>query len=465
MSASYEFSDKGPIQPFWQRIHRFFLLPLDRAVLLRMAALSAALALSVLLIFAGFPGFLLLLAAAAAILVIGTRYGFKIIERSSKGYLAPSDYPLTDEDLVSRYLPYKYVAICGVYGVVAVVLLMLLGGGQVTAVLLQGLFFVVLLPATAIRLVVTGSLRAALNPAEVFKVITRIGKPYIALCVFLFFAELCRTYGMLVIGAAGGFGAGAVANGVGGLEAAIGAGTIMLIFAMSVGFWYFTYMICALIGYTMYQYAEQLEIAVMDSGNRRLKSLSGRHGDVKARRRDNLIGQLVSGGEIKEAIALLNDDLRERPQDLSLHARLHKLLLAEGDALRIEDHSQKHLNLLVKTQNWSEALELVEEALQRRGDWTPRTVANIAPLARAALQKGKAPLAGTLIRGFDKKNPNHPDIPQVYLVGAQILAEASHQPAESRRVLQYLLKRYGSDPVAAEASRYLEVLNRMHPAT
>jgi hypothetical protein len=43
----------------------------------------------------------------------GRRYGFKIIERSSKGYLIPSDYPLTDEDL-GRYLPYKYVGMTAV---------------------------------------------------------------------------------------------------------------------------------------------------------------------------------------------------------------------------------------------------------------------------------------------------------------------------------------------------------------
>jgi tetratricopeptide (TPR) repeat protein len=269
---------------------------------------------------------------------------------------------------------------------------------------------------------------------------------------------------MLLLGATGGLGAASVGNGVGGLEAALGAGTLVLIVAMAAGFWYFTYMICALIGYTMYQYAEQLEIAVLDSGQRRLMSLSGRHADVKARRRDNLIGQLVTGGDIKDAIALLNDDLRERPQDLSLHARFHKLLLAEGSTLRIEDHTEKYLNLLVKSQNWHEALAMAEEALARRADWTPRQIEHVAPLARAALQKGRAQLAATLIRGFDKKNPNHPDIPQVYLVGAQLMAETSHQPAESRRILQYLLKRYGADPVAAEAARYLEVLNRMNPA-
>ncbi len=56
MSASYEFGHQGPIQPFWQRIQRFFLLPLDRAVLLRIAAVSGALAMSCLLIFCRLRG-------------------------------------------------------------------------------------------------------------------------------------------------------------------------------------------------------------------------------------------------------------------------------------------------------------------------------------------------------------------------------------------------------------------------
>jgi len=35
----------------------------------------------------------------------------------------------------------------------------------------------------------------------------------------------------------------------------------MLVFLLSVGFWYFSYVICALIGYAMYQYADRLQIS------------------------------------------------------------------------------------------------------------------------------------------------------------------------------------------------------------
>ena len=170
---------------------------------------------------------------------------------------------------------------------------------------------------------------------------------------------------------------------------------------------------------------------------------------------------MMTLGEVKEAIELLNADLSQRPNDLSLHARLHKLLLAENYTPRIEDHTEKFLVLLAKSQNWHEALELVDEALARRADWAPRRAESIAPLARAAMQKGKVQLAATLIRGFDKKYPNHPDIPQIYFIGAQLMAERAGRPDEARRILEFLLQRFAADPVATEARRYLEVMDAL----
>ena len=77
-------------------------------------------------------GILLLVIALLAILIVGVRYGFKIIERSSKGFLRPSDYPLTNDDLVSEYLPYKYAAINLVLAVLVKLLEVISGGTSTT---------------------------------------------------------------------------------------------------------------------------------------------------------------------------------------------------------------------------------------------------------------------------------------------------------------------------------------------
>jgi hypothetical protein len=401
------------------------------------------------------------LVAILAVLVIGARFGFKIIERSSKGFLIPSDYPLSDDDLVSAYLPYKFVAMNFVFGVLFGLVRMVTGGNEFFSLLAWFVLFVVVIPAATMRLVITGSLRGALSPTELVALVQRIGKPYAALAAFVFCADLCRTYGMVALAVAGGVGAGLL-GALGGPKSSLGFGGVALLFFMAAGFWYFTYVICALIGYGMYQYADKLDISVVGPGEQSLRSTAtARTVDIKARTRDALIGQMVSAGEIKEAIELLSEDLRERPSDLSLHARFHRLVVAEGSTLRIEDHTDKYLTLLVKSQNWREALELYEDAIARRAEWSPRDVSSIVPLAQAALRAGKPREAGLLIRGFDKKYPNQEDIPRAYLVGAQIMAEYANKPDEATRILEHLVKRYASDPVATEAARYLEVMRRM----
>ena len=456
MSDVYAYASTGPIEPFWQRdrIHRFFLLPLDKTVAVRIAGLSAAFVASFALLLFGAPGVLLMVFAVLAVLVTAVRYGFKIIERSSKGFLRPSDYPLTDDDLVSAYLPYKYAAINVVFAVLAALLEALFRGSELVAILAWLLFFVGIVPAATMRLVITGSLRGALNPSEMISLIQRIGKPYAALAGFVFVAELCRTYGLSALAAGGGLSAAS-------LKAGFGFGTVVQLFLLSAAFWYFTYMICAMVGYAMYQFADALDISVMGPGERAMRSVANaRTIDVKARTRDALIGQMVAAGEIKEAIDLLSHDLGERPNDLSLHARLHRLLVAENSTPRIEHHTDAYLKLLVKSENWREAIELVEDAKARRADWAPRETDHIAPLAQAAMRHGKPQLAGELIKGFDKKHAVHADIPRVYLIGAQLMAEWGGKPDEARRILQYLLKRYPSDAVASEAGRYLQAVNR-----
>jgi tetratricopeptide (TPR) repeat protein len=456
MSGVYAYASTGPIEPFWQRnrVNRFFLLPLDKTVLRRIAGLSAAFVASfALLLFGGF-GVLLLVIALLAILVTGARYGFKIIERSSKGVLRPSDYPLTNDDLVSEYLPYKYAAMNLVLGVLVTLLQVITGGSEFIAILAWLVFFVAISPAATMRLVITGTLRGALNPSEMISLIERIGKPYAALVAFIFVAELCRSYGLAALAVGGGLSPA-------GLKAGFGVGTAIQLLLLSFAFWYFTYMICGLVGYAMYQFADALDISVMGPGEQAMRSVANaRTIDVKARTRDALIGQLVSAGDIKEAIDLLSHDLSERPNDLSLHARLHRLLVAENSTPRIEHHTDSYLKLLVKSENWREAIELVEDARTRRADWAPRDVDLVAPLAQAAMRLSKPQLAGQLIKGFDKKHTAHADVPKVYLIGAQLMAEWGGKPDEARRILEHLLKRYPSDSIAVEAGRYLQVLQQ-----
>jgi len=186
MDTTYDYGNQQTAEPFWQRIRKFFLLPLDKAVLLRIFALSGALTVALVLPLLGGLGLALLAAVVFALLVVGASYGFKIIERSSKGYLIPSDYGLTDQSAVGPLLPYKFAALIVAFAAFAVILNRTLGAFDLAGLIVLGVVFAALLPAVSMRLVTTGSLRSALSLAEIFGVVRKIGRPYAALSGFAF---------------------------------------------------------------------------------------------------------------------------------------------------------------------------------------------------------------------------------------------------------------------------------------
>jgi hypothetical protein len=468
-SASAWQSPETPVTPFWRRMPKFFAFPAARPALLRIAA--AALAYGVAgWIFGrsllGSPLFatLVLLVVFVATAVFIARYGFLVIERTAAGYLHPAQYPEFGEQ-GSPYRPYKMFLVMMVVPIAI---------GVVSAVFTSPLLMVVLfvafallLPASSMVMTMTDSFFDAVNPAACMQIARKIGKPYLALCLFLLLVMLSsqqaadlilpRLLGPQVEAQAKALGAGATPQALAG---ALGRTMGLAFFVLSFIGNYFFILMCALIGYAMYQYADALGVSVVGPGEARTlgRVSSSEH---RRRTRDALIGQMVAAGEIREAIDMLNDDLRDRPADLSLHARLHKLLKIEGSTPRIEDHAERYLELLVRTDNIREALPLVEAAFARRADYEPRTVEMIVPLARGALAAGKSRLAAQLIRGFDRRHRAHPEVPNVYLLGAQVMLEGGAPPAQAQRMLAHVIEQYPQHAAAAEARRLSERLARL----
>ncbi len=463
-SATWQ-SPEAPVTPFWRRMPKFFLFPAAKHSLWRILAASVIYAIGAWVLVASLRtspgiGWLVMFATAIATGVFLARYGFLVIERTAAGYLRQDQYPEFGEQ-GSPYRPYKMFLV-----LVAAPIAIGIVGGLVKSVLVMLLLFVAfaaLLPASAMVMTMTDSFFDAINPTRCVETARKIGKPYLALCLFLLLLMLSwqqaldfvmpRLVGSQMQNAGAGSNAAAVAS-------AVGRTVVLASFALTFIGGYFFVMMCALIGYTMYQYADALGVSVVGPGDARTlgKVSSAEH---RRRARDALIGQMVAAGEIREAIEMLNDDLRDKPSDLGLHARLHKLLLIEGATPRIEDHAERYTELLVKTDNAREALPLVEAAFARRSDYEPRDLTLVVPLARAALGAGKPKLAAALIRGFDKRHKMHPDIPHIYLLGAQLMLEGGAPPMHVKQMLQYLIARYPQHPASVEGERLLQRIDRL----
>lgn len=436
------------IEPFWQRVPKFFLVPLELPVLTRIAALALAVPASFFLYKLGDLGVLAVAAVSLLACVMGFRYGFRIIEQTARGFLRPSLYQPEFGERSISLRPYKYIAIYGCFGLTAASVGYVFGRSQFVAVVTWIFLTALILPAATMRLTLTASLRAALHPGEILMAVQRMGRPYFTLCVFIFLADMCRSTGVLLIAGVGGVGLVSIAD-----SQSAGVASLLAVGLIGLAFWYFTYLICALIGYAMYQYAQALNISVVGQGERQRSGALSRKVDMRKRTRDSIVDQLASTGDLRDAIELVSDDLRQRPNDLSLHARLHKLLLQEGSVPRIEAHTDRYLDLLMASDNAREALSLASEALARNPRWEPRRLEHVAPLARAALGAGKFDLVGQLIEGFDRRHRAHPDIPHLYLIAAQMLMQTAAPAGRVLELLDELVKSHAQHPAGVEAAR------------
>src|SRR5215470_13467019 len=166
---------------------KFFLFPAAKPSLWRIAAASLAYGIAGWIFgrsmfSAPLFGSLILLAVALGSAVFLSRYGFLIIERTAAGYLRQDQYPEFAEQ-GSPNRPYKMF-------LVMMVVPILIGVVSATfkSPFLMGVLFVafaLLLPASCMVMTMTDSFFDSINPQRCIEIAHKIGKPYLALCLFL----------------------------------------------------------------------------------------------------------------------------------------------------------------------------------------------------------------------------------------------------------------------------------------
>ena len=418
----------GEITPFWQRIPRFFLFPFHTGPLLYIVLLSAASLLAIML-----PAFLVELGIALAAL----RYAFRILEQTSLGYLTPEQHELDSKPERST-LPYKLLGILVGWGFIVGVV------ARVSPALgIAVNFFVTLaLPASVMSLSVTNSFFGGLNPASWITIMRAVGKPYLALWVFLFLL----------------MGGGPIAL---GLIMPMLGGWLQLPVVNFV-FIYFTLVMFNMMGYCLYQYHHMLGLGV------KVDFDQARDGSAPAAKtgkpRDTVgeeIGAKVAAGDLKGALQAAYEQHRTAPDDVAVQERYFKLLQL-GDK---PDHSLRHarelISLLLRKERGERALQVFKTCSETKADFAPENPGEIFKLAQAARRARDYVLALALVRDFDKANPRHPDVPAARLMSAQILSENLKKDDIAADILKGMLQKFPEHPLSVEAAAYLKVLERM----
>ncbi len=309
-----------------------------------------------------------------------------------------------------------------------------------------------LLPAAALVIATEDAFFRSLNPLNVARFVGAMGAEYFTLWgLFLLIAGV--RHAVLVMGT--------------GWPTVV-AFPIELTLAT-----YLFWVLCALMGYALYRHHEALghEVEFDFETQQRAGGVEAiaRAGSTERALRaqqptdpfERRVHELLADGKIDAAIDVVRDEMRYDRLDAPLNLRLHALLQRQGQREAILAHGPQLLRALARAERGKDLLATLQDLRKLDPAVELPDGVGTAAAAEAALAKGDAASATQLLKGFDKRWPEHPEAPRVYFLGARLMSEHGRDHDRAARLLQGLLARFPEHAVVAEAQQYLQVLERM----
>lgn len=411
-------------EPFWQRIPQFFRYGLQRGPL----AFATLLALAA----AFMPGSILLW---LALFSVTTKYFHSVIEAGSEGAReAPglrTAFAVEGLDLFLKQL--------GVFLLTFVLLWGAATTGSKALYWLTDITILLLLPASIIRLALDKELEAALHPGELYTLVRAMGWRYLILCAFLFI--LWQSPGWVTY------------------MLASGLPEMILLPVAAFLFSYFGVVMCAMMGYAVFQYQGALGYAVAEEGRQEYLP------EAEWRRRRALaeVEILFKEGRREGAVELLAAAVRRDPQDLALRERYHRLLFGLGATERCLGHLERYLPLATRLSPALAASALLD-ARRLKADYLPGDAQVCEQVAEALLARHKTREALSLLINLHQRFPDYPYIPRAYLLAARAFAEGLGQLDSAQKLVKFVRLRYPEAQWPADLAGLEQTLTRLAAA-
>jgi tetratricopeptide (TPR) repeat protein len=416
------------IDPFWKRLHRFFIYPFSVRPLLLMLGLSIVAAL---LTRPGIVGVL----AQIAVWGCAFKYAYAILQSTAGGNLtAPK---LGGQTLYENFGPVvKQIGIYVAIFFAAGIIFAKLG----TAV---GILFIIMatvfLPAMIILLVTTESLIQAINPVMFVGLAIRIGWGY--LLMYFFYSILAGAPALL------------------GQYAIQHLPPIMHLFLITLVNIYYTFISYHLMGYVILQYHQDIGYTVdfedfkdeTTDSKRAMPSADDVHSRLL-----NRVNQLVKDGNHEGAISEIEAETNAQPiTDPVLSERYYVLLKLTGAKQRLSIHGRNHLDLLVHADRRSNAMDVFKECVSRDPAFCP-TAGSLFKLGGWLNASGNNKAAIGAFNKLIKAYPQDPLVPKSYFQAAQIFNDRLMNTERAKRILNGLIKKYPDHNIIPFVERYLD---------
>lgn len=397
------------VEPFWSRLHKFFLYPLKPVPLILMLVAGFLYAALPEL---GLLGFLMRVALWAIIL----KYSFSALISTGNGFInkSPNVNIATLSDnfqlVFSQYI--LFILLFILFGVFTAKFGMIFG-------LIFGAFILLSLPAIIVVHVATGSILNALNPVMFVSIAMRIGWSYLVMYLFLFFLLMAPAalWDYIIVY----------------LPQSL---HVFLIFCAKA---YYTIISYHLMGYVLFQYHEEVGYDVeLDEEEFEPEDDAAAHDpeqDILER-----INMFVKDGRLEDAVVYIKSKTNGEIKNLELSEKYFNILKITKNESELVKHSLSHMNLLAKHDQRRKLVEVYKEMASRQGfAVSPEASFKVA----SCLNESDEPREAIKVYNrFIKENSRSPLIPKAYYLAANTINEKLNNPKKAMEILKNILKKY-----------------------
>ena len=412
------------IKPFWLISGKFFLYPLHLYPLSFMVILT--------ILYAQFDPTLMGKLMRFVISLVFMKYTYAVLEDTALGHLKP--LPINTKVINNELdLPIKQFILT--FAISATNFYVYQNFGY-TVVSVTAFISSVMFPANLMVLAMEHSFFAAFNPILVFNVIKRIGAPYFLLTFLL--STLITASGIVMNFVYDSF----------------SYQTFSLI--SSFINMYFVLIMAHLLGYTLYQYHDELGYQINND-----EEIDGKFTEAAIDPELRIIEILIKEGKYDEAKTKLALLIKENPSNNEAQLNNLKLYQLSGDDEGYNKYTKKYISYLFSTQQTAQIIKILPMIFSVNPSFKPEQAKERFELAKLLKQNGQSKSAVSLINNLHVDFPEFTQIPEAYLLASKILCEQLGNDKQAANILNFLLKKYPGNEYRQEIIDYLEVVNNL----
>ncbi len=411
------------IEPFWSRLPSFFAYPFQATPLV------FNLVLSFLALILGVVPFANLILG-----VILIKYAFMILTKTAYGDLRPpAAEAITDLNdiwpVIQQWILFLLLWVLGGF---------ILGVGGIWGAVAYAVLVIFLLPAMIILLVTSESLLHALNPVVSIGMVSRIGRGYFLMWLFLVLLMLAP----------------------GTLIALLGKFLPAQVLSLLVNFIknYYTFVSYFLMGYVILQYHEQLNYQIDfedfydPAATPEIGEEAGEDPQAEIVRQVEVFSK---EGKIEEAITYIKEQTAATGiVSLILLERFYKLLKLKKDAPAMIENGEKLISQLIRENESDKACRVYIECASQKQPFQLSAL-DLLKIGGWLQTAGKTKAA---VNAFNRMIKHHPEdalIPKAYFQLAQLYHEEMGDTDKAKKVIRSLIDKYPDHDMTAFAQRYL----------